>query len=746
MSSDISFSTDDLNDSKSAAMKMTDSFYPNGKVVYTNTTQSREDTTSKTLTSADPVKILQGDGIYRNPAFSINGYIQNVQSSMHGVLHMAGDIDDDVKVVDPADPSKYLTGAGARQEIAKQSLLSTGYAPGGFESTVQAMTASVGSGGSGTGSSGDSNGTVLGSNGNPISHSSKGYVTHTDGAVFNGGSRAIALEKELSDQEIKVYGKKIAELHKKANFAGSNVNSFNLDFNSTTYYETVNGKRVPKVQDLTKLGFSINSFGGYKTNGESHGLVDIDSTLIGTGINVCYISAAIIEFLLQLTNKIYIKGGHGSGRGIIGSNFSALTKDNNSVSDHAFGRGFDIDALGNTKETAILLTKAGGAAASKKDYADALHIFMTHVSTMPDYLQPDLIVVSDQLITDLGINEKGLESADSAIRKRYPDLAQHVNFGADGSHTNHIHVSFGPIRAGSFITPEIAAEISGTTTTGTVAVTAALTDKLKKEYITGDAALTWADIYTLLNVYGYFGPEVSALFTTISERESRGNPWATNDDGFFGLWQLGTDPKEGGTTNVRLKLPSEEVTTFWKLGCNVWREKGLTAETVDEFINPIRKADSNAGRAYFDKRYSIPLNQIQCLRAKFGYNSKNTKPITKIGTKKSNNILHPWGEGFLYFGWLSGVKYSIGKDVYIQMTGKTEQDFITWLTKNTPKDSRTLNPDPKTGKTILQSWIEGKDYPILYKRQGLWGKSDERPNGWPEIYVDNTYPVNPTPN
>jgi hypothetical protein len=67
------------------------------------------------------------------------------------------------------------------------------------------------------------------------------------------------------------------------------------------------------------------------------------------------------------------------------------------------------------------------------------------------------------------------------------------------------------------------------------------------------------------------------------------------------------------------------------------------------------------------------------------------------------------------------------------MTGKTEQDFITWLTKNTPKDSRTLNPDPKTGKTILQSWIEGKDYPILYKTEGSWNQ----PSGWPE---------NPTPN
>jgi hypothetical protein len=184
MSSDINFSTDDLNDSKSAAMKMTDSFYPNGKVVYTNTTQSREDTTSRTLTSADPVKILQGDGIYRNPAFSINGYIQNVQSSMHGVLATAGDIDDDVKIADPLNydnaekDKRYLTGAAARQEIAKQSLLSTGYAPGGFESTVQAMTASVGSAGSGSGSEGgDSSGTVLDANGNPIPHSAKGYTT-----------------------------------------------------------------------------------------------------------------------------------------------------------------------------------------------------------------------------------------------------------------------------------------------------------------------------------------------------------------------------------------------------------------------------------------------------------------------------------------------------------------------------------------------------------------------------------------
>ena len=744
MSSDISFNTDDLNDSKSAATKMSDSFYPNGKTVYTHTSQSKEDNPNRTLSSADPVKVLQGDGIYRNPAFSINGYIQNVQSSMHGVIAMGGDIDDSMKIPDPANPTgEPLTGAAARQEIAKQSLLSTGYAPGGFESTVQAMTSSVGSV-SGSGSSSGTTGTVTDSSGNPISHSSKGYVSYPDAEVLNNGSRPIAFSDELSEQEKKVYVQKLAALHKKQNFAGSKITAFKLNLNESTYKEKVNGEVVTKKQDLTKLGFSINSFGGFKSSGESYGLMDIDSSLLGSGIKECYVSAALIEFLLEITNKIYINGGQGTHRGIIGSNFSALTKDNNSVSDHAFGRGFDIEALGNTQSTAIKLKK-GNAAASKRDYTDALHILLTHITTMPGYLQPDLIIISSDLITDLGLNEKGLEDADSALRKKYIGLAKHVNVGADGSHKNHIHISFGPVRAGSFVTPEIAAEISGVTFSGAGAP-AEVTEKLKKEYITGDAALTWSDIYVLLNSYGNFGPEVSALFTALSERESKGNPWSTNDDGFFGLWQLGTDPNEGGRTNVRLSLPSEEVTTFWKLGCNVWKEQGLTVDTVDAYMNPIRKSDPNAGRSYFDKRYSIPLNQIKCLRAKFGLNNKDTKPITKIGTRKGNNILHPWGEGFLYFGWLSGVKYNIAKDIYIAMTKKTEQDFITWLTTNTPKDSRTLNPDPKTGKTILQSWIEGKNYPILYKRQGLWGKSEARPNGWPEIYVDNTYPVNPTPN
>lgn len=144
MSSDFSLDLNDLSNSQSITQRIGETFYPNGVEVYKNTTQSVDDTSGRSLTSADPVKILQGDGIYRNPGFAVNGYIQNVQSSMHGIIAMAGDIDDSVKILDPNDPeqTKFLSGADARQQILKDSFLSTGYAPGGFATTMQDLIAS----------------------------------------------------------------------------------------------------------------------------------------------------------------------------------------------------------------------------------------------------------------------------------------------------------------------------------------------------------------------------------------------------------------------------------------------------------------------------------------------------------------------------------------------------------------------------------------------------------------------------
>ena len=400
MSGDINLSVDDLSNSQSSATKISETFYPDGKQTYTNTTQSREDLTGKTLTSSDPLKVLQGEGIYRNPAFAMSGYIQNVQSSMHGIISMAGDIDDNVKIVDPNDPSgtKYLTGADARQEIAKQSLMTTGYAPGGFSSAMDSIVNSKSSTDSGTaGAPGSgtspSSATVTGSQGEALQHTLKGYIQSDDAEELNGGSRPIAVVSELSEQEKEVYAKKLKELNSKAKFEGP-LYDFSLDFDKND-----------KNQDLKSFDFEISQGGGYSADGSKYlGSVAIDKTLLGTGAKTCKVSAALIELMLQLTNSIYITGGQGTDRGILGNNFSLLTKDNNSVTDHAFGRGFDIMGLGPDKAQVITLGK-GSFVAKKVDYMKALHLLLTQMQTLSYDLHPDLIMISDELSAELGLKD-----------------------------------------------------------------------------------------------------------------------------------------------------------------------------------------------------------------------------------------------------------------------------------------------------------------------------------------------------
>lgn len=188
MSSDLNFSVNDLTDSESFVKKVGESFYPNNQAVYTRTTESTEDLAGKTLTSADPVKILQGDGIYRNPAFAISGYKDNVKSAMHGILAAQADIDDSVEIQDPSNPDKKLHGQDARREIAKNSLLSTGYAPGGMFGTMKDLVNSkyaTDANSSSNSEVADGSASVSNGNGLTLGHSTKGYTYYSEGGVFN---------------------------------------------------------------------------------------------------------------------------------------------------------------------------------------------------------------------------------------------------------------------------------------------------------------------------------------------------------------------------------------------------------------------------------------------------------------------------------------------------------------------------------------------------------------------------------
>ena len=144
MASDFDININDLSDSKSSVAKIKESFYPGNQQIITGTSQSQSGEYGRSLMSRDPAKVLQGDGLYRNPAFATAGYEQNVQTSLHSVLAMGADIDDTVKVADPDDPTKTLSGAQARQEIARKSVMTTGFGARGFDVANAAFTNTAG--------------------------------------------------------------------------------------------------------------------------------------------------------------------------------------------------------------------------------------------------------------------------------------------------------------------------------------------------------------------------------------------------------------------------------------------------------------------------------------------------------------------------------------------------------------------------------------------------------------------------
>jgi hypothetical protein len=682
--SDTGINSSDLSSTASIANKIGESFYPNGEVVITGTTMSRQPYEDRSLRSADPVKLIQGDGLYRNPAFAINAYAQSTQSAMHGIVASMSDLNDDIKIADPNDPrGTPLTGAAAKMEIAKNSMLVTGYAPSGFSESIKALNNSVINS---TVQPTDSDlAYVTSEMGATVAEKTSGYIPSPEpGMVLNGGSRAIALESLLSDQEKEVYAAKIAQLNNKANFNGS-VSPFTIDFNKND-----------KGQNLSSLGFSINQEPSYISG--SMQALPVDANLLGSGAKRCHISAALIEMMLQVTNTMYIQGGTGV-RTLVGPNFSLLTAENNSVSDHAFGRGFDIMAVGNSAIPSTALSK------NIDTYRQGLHLLLTTLNGLTQDLHPDLIVVHDQLMAELGIAESGLEGANAAVRTKYPNLGKFVNFAVDSSHRDHIHVSFSPQRAGSFITPEIATAITGVSFTAEDAKGGISMDKFKQNFFgKPNASLSTDELMALLSTSGLFSLEVSAIFTAIAEREANIQPAAINTnrntgDFSVGMFQINLLPKAHGDKTFYLKYnasgqPEDSTALGYKL-----------AYSIDSDNNPKTLADkvqNQATQATVDKRVWIPYNQVWMLgvtavgSVEVAKRAKTNEPIDRY-------IFRPWGDygTEIIPGFIFKTKFSTALSVYLNRGG-TDANLRRWIRTNIPQKSRAY--------AYLEGWMGGSVY------------------------------------
>lgn len=350
------------------------------------------------------------------------------------------------------------------------------------------------------------------------------------------------MQEILSEEEIEVYLKKSKEINSKANFSGT-IGTFQIDFSNN-----------PEGQSLKSLGFEIKQSGTFVSG--SYESVSVPDEYLGSGLKTSFVSAAMLEMLLQMTNRMYINGGTGTGRGIVASNFAKLSAENNSVSDHAFGRGFDIMAVGTTPSESINLVS------SIDEYRKGLNIFLTNLQVLSKDLHPDLIIIHDQLAEEFGILESGLEDANAAIRKKYPHLATFINFGVDSSHRNHIHISYSPQRAGSFITPTIAAKLTGTGFGSSGSEFVVSLDKFKTNYFDKVSdALSADEVMYLLSTSGIFSDEVSAIFVGLGERESNWRPGALNAEKkggyrrlFFRSFSMQSSPRCSWIKKVCFKI------------------------------------------------------------------------------------------------------------------------------------------------------------------------------------------------
>lgn len=523
-----------------------------------------------------------------------------------------------------------------------------------------------------------------------LAHSQKGYYPSQGGITLNGGSRPIALQDILTEKEIETYITKSKEINNKVNFAG-NINPFQINFSQNS-----------EGQSLGSLNFEIKQSGNYVSG--SYEALSVPKELLGTGLKNCFVGAALLEMTLQLTNKIYMKAETGTGRGLVGSNFSELTAENNSVSDHAFGRGLDIFEVGNSSNDPIILVS------SLDNFRKGLNIFLTNLQTLSKELHPDLIIVHDQLAEEFGILETGLENANAAIRTKYPHLAPFINFATDASHRNHIHISWSAQRAGSFITPEIAAQLTGSpsgsssTSGGSVSL-----DKFKTSYLDKpNDALSPDEVMYLLSTSGMFSDEVSAIFVGIGQRESNWRPGALNEnktgsgDFSFGAFQCNLLPGAHGKKMFALRYNA----TGQLYDDTVLGLKLAYAVDDDNNIESLsQKVIQKATRSTIDKRIFIPYNQAWMLGTVAAGQTEVAKALK--GKPIDSYVFSAWGDynnkdgtPRSVVGFIFKVKFTTVANAY-KLKGKTEEALKSWIRAKF-KDKRPY--------AYIEKWMEGKEF------------------------------------
>jgi hypothetical protein len=584
-------------------------------------------------------------------------------------------------------------------KVVSQSLVGTGFAP---TSVLNPLLESTNGKWPGNDKSkvGDSTGALF-------THNSTAYTIDSEAPGL--GERAIAAEEELSEEEKQIYIDRGTLLKQSINEPALTI-GFDFD--------------IPDV--LSSYSFvQTNSY--YNVDSTE---LSVESSLISSPKKKAYISASLIECLLMMTdvNKgVKINGTFALNRAVLSESDKTSRHSNpengidknskNSISDHVFGRAFDIRSVGDY-----------GVIRGKERYAVALDIVLQKLNTMPQPLMPDLIVIDPDVAKDKGIGE-GFESVDTAIKTQYPNL-KYVNFEFGPEHTENIHISFSPQRGGKYIgsggwtTSDASAQKfdENGNPVDDSASGASAKEKAYKNYKNGGPPITPYELFIMLSQEGPFSDEAAAIFCAITGRESGVSPAAYNGTCFDNKTSWGGDVSIGmfqynlislitRSTNSSSGVPiyydgsaaTKQLVKSHRLMYSAteaasWDPNAVAKKLVEIYNINKEKEES---KSTTDDRLWFPINQVWMLMDKWG--RADFKNVNKIDT--SSGFRH-WGDydnsdgtprsdcGFIF-----KTKFQNAVNVYLT-TGKPITTLEDWVRTNFKKfNKRTIN--------YIEQWMQG---------------------------------------
>lgn len=715
----VDINSEQISNSQSITNAIFDSYYPkstkypNGKIVVENTSFGKSGVTGKTLTSRTISEAISGDILYRSPKFATTFYNKSIGSSLNSLITAGSESTFNstatVTIVNPestaytdGDTSKPTTisGGAAFTRILADSIA----AKQGGSGFVQGAADSIMEDYSFANSPANSD--------SPADHGDTPY--NPDSSNPTAGARMVAITSRVSAEE-KVWILERGKVLK--------------DLGVVDDWSNLTGGFYFDINDSFTKSYAGDGISEFPNIDQTTNIKDVPLDIVQAPNQLAYISPALIECLIALAAKIQIGGGFGTGRWR--EEMQAGTKEDGSLSDHGFGRAYDIYFTGDLNgEKYSPWDNAGNV----EIYRKAMDVLMTALSTLPIHIMPDIIVHMPELAAEYGVRA-GHDADDAAVKLKYPNL-KYIKFHPDAKHRNHIHISFSAARAGVYTGP------GGAFTTGPIAPPATtpanptsglfyipagvvvpgniLNSKFTKSYKAANSGELKADeIFQLLTgTIAY--PELAAVLTAISQREGNVGSWTPtirgSKDYSFGFLQLNL--LAYGRYSFLCPLPTVASIEGWKLAAPGWQYFGLTSFSQwDGFIRDISMSEANEATAEYqtntknstDDRLWIPINQaFIAFETMTGRHPVYPLPADqKLGySPEMQHVLGAWGDydGGPTQGPITGVKWSDAVGVYTRNTNQTEDNLKAWVTKYfaNPNNGATSKSAP-----YIQEWMSG---------------------------------------